>query len=247
MEQVLIIIPARLKSSRLDQKLLIEIAGKSVIRRTWERARSAKRSQRVIVAVDDERLLRHVKEFGGEAMLTSRDHESGTDRCAEVAAKHEAYDLIVNVQGDEPLIDPRLIDDLIRFTENGKWDIATAAHKLNLVQKVDDPNLVKVVKSRSGRAMYFSRAPIPYIRDRILDDRQTEIDYWGHTGIYAFRRNVLLDISRIPESVLAKTEKLEQLAWLDSDYSVGVMETRFTSRGLDSMEDLAYLENQFNT
>jgi 3-deoxy-manno-octulosonate cytidylyltransferase (CMP-KDO synthetase) len=241
--KTLIVIPARYDSSRFEGKPLVEIAGKSMIQRVYEQANACKLASAVVVATDDKRIFDHVKSFDGEVRMTSKQHQSGTDRCAEVAKEFSDFKLVINVQGDEPFINPEQIDDLIQFlADNPDLDIATQIKKIKDSDDLFSPNVVKVTKSLDHKALYFSRAPIPYFRGLLGDDWCKKSDYFKHIGIYGFKKEVLINVHHLPVSNLEKTESLEQLRWLENGYTIGVIETSFTSIGIDTPEDLKKIQ-----
>lgn len=230
------VIPARLGSTRFPEKVLKMLAGKPMIQHVWERSRQAKTLQDLIVACDDVRVRDCVQGFGGKAVMTRADHPNGTSRLGEVAQAHDA-DIFVNIQGDEPLMDPANIDALARVLQDQKeTQVATLA-----VRKTDDegyrnPNVVKVVCDASGHALYFSRASIPYERDG------ASREYLKHLGIYAYRRNFLLEFVGWEAGRLEQTEKLEQLRILERGFKIGVVVTDRDSAGVDTAEDLQRVE-----
>lgn len=227
------IIPARYASTRLPGKPLLDIAGKPMIQRVVERVRQARRSSRIIVATDDERIAEAVRSFGGEAQLTSAAHPTGTDRLAEVAATLPDLDLILNIQGDEPLIPPSAIDELIgAFDDYPDLQMATLMTPLT-ESEYDNPAAVKVVTSLDGYALYFSRSLIPYPRNRGSERR-----CFKHIGVYAYRRDFVLRFAALPPSPLEVTESLEQLRALENGYRIRVIETPFRSIGVDTPADL---------
>lgn len=234
------IIPARLESTRLPRKLLKTIGGKPLIQWVYEQARHAKKIARVLVACDHELIQKTVESFGGEAVLTSRDHKSGTERIAE-AAKHLTADYIVNVQGDEPLMNPEVIDLVVdAFSGDLSCVMTTACVKQTDPADFRNPNVVKVVKDKNGVALYFSRAPIPCDRDG------SHGEYFKHLGIYGYRREFLLEIPSLPNSCLEDREKLEQLKILEHGYRIRVVETVHDSIGVDTEEDLERVKQRLS-
>ena len=226
--KVLCIIPARYASTRLPGKPLRDIAGKPMIVRVYERAVRAKRVQDVVVATDDERIRAAVEAHGGRA-----DHATGTDRLAEVAEKMTGYDLIINVQGDEPLIDPAVIDALVEpFLTDEQLPMATAKTLLTDEEEIANPNNVKVITDLTGNALYFSRARIPYARN-------AGAKVYKHIGIYAYRRDFLLAYARMAQTPLERSESLEQLRALENGHRIRVIETDAVFIGVDTEEDLA--------
>ena len=236
------IIPARYASTRLPGKPLVALAGKPMIERVWERVRRAKKISRVIVATDDERIIRAVAAFGGEAVMTRSEHRSGTERVAEVAATtvREGEEIFVNVQGDEPLIEPSAIDTAVEAIESDQSvPVATLAVPIAKPADIMDPNVVKVVLDFDGNALYFSRAPIPWVRDR---NAPVHARHLKHLGLYAFRRAALLDFPTLPLGDLERIEQLEQLRWMENGYKIRVAETPYDSISVDVPEDVSRLE-----
>ena len=236
------IIPARYASTRLPGKPLVALAGKLMIERVWERVRRAKKISRVIVATDDERIIRAVAAFGGEAVMTRSEHRSGTERIAEVAATtvREGEEIFVNVQGDEPLIEPVAIDAAVEAIESDQSAlVATLAVPIARAADIMDPNVVKVVLDFDGNALYFSRAPIPWVRDR---NAPVHARHLKHLGLYAFRRAALLDFPTLPLGDLERIEQLEQLRWMENGYKIRVAETPHDSISVDVPEDVSRLE-----
>ncbi len=236
---VIAVIPARYASTRLPGKPLVRIAGKAMIERVWERARQAKRVSRVIVATDDERIVKAVEGFGGEARRTRADHRSGTERIAEVAAQVEAG-VYVNVQGDEPLIDPASIDAAVdALLEGGAAQVATIAVPISAPGDIVDPNVVKVVLDFDDNALYFSRAPIPWVRD---SQNRVHARHLKHLGLYVYRREALLEFPTLPQGELERREQLEQLRWLENGWKIRVAEVEHDSVSVDVPEDVARVE-----
>ena len=226
------IIPARYNSTRFEGKPLVDIAGKTMLQRVWEQTKKAKHITNIIVATDDERIFKHAKSFGAEVMMTSELHQSGTERCSEVLSKlSQKPDAIINVQGDEPFIDENYIDKVAVLLQQGKA-IATLAHPILDEEEINNPNKVKVVMSQQGKALYFSRSIIPFERNN------NSAQYFGHLGIYGYQTDVLEKIVHLPESVLEKTESLEQLRWLESDLEIYVSLVEKPSQGIDTPQDL---------
>ena len=238
MSSVTAIIPARWASTRFPGKPLVLLRGKPLVQHVWERARRAKSVGSVIVATDDMRIAEAAFGFGAEVALTSPKHPTGTDRLAEVAARLSSARIILNVQGDEPDIAPSTIDRLAReLLDNPRLGMATAANPIVDLADARNPNVVKVVTDRDGRALYFSRSLIPHDRDGAGGVR-----YLRHQGIYAYRRRVLLDFVRWKPTPLEQAEKLEQLRALEHGVSIGVVVVRCASVGVDAPEDLARAE-----
>jgi 3-deoxy-manno-octulosonate cytidylyltransferase (CMP-KDO synthetase) len=236
---VLAVIPARYASSRFPGKPLAPIAGQPMIKRVVERVKRAERVSRVVVATEDERIRAAVEGFGGEAVMTRRDHRTGTDRVAEVAA-HISAAIYVNVQGDEPLIDPATIDAVVgEMAEDESVQIGTPCTAILEAKDIMDPNVVKVVRDFDGNAMYFSRAPIPWVRDT---SQKVEVRHWKHIGLYAFRREALLEFPTLPPGELERVEHLEQLRWLENGFRIRVVETDYDAVSVDVPADVERVE-----
>lgn len=230
----LCVIPARYASTRLPGKPLADIAGKPMIVRVYEQASKAKRLSGVIAAVDDERVYEAVVSHGGRAMMTAKNHPTGTDRLAEVAVAHPEAELIINVQGDEPLIEPDLIDALAAaFEGDEELQMATVKSPMTDENEMKNPNNVKVVTDKNGYALYFSRSLLPYPREA------SGVTVYKHIGIYAYRRDFLLRYARMEPTALERTESLEQLRALENGYKIKVIATDFRFVGVDTPEDLA--------
>lgn len=231
---IVCVIPARFASTRLPGKPLADIAGKPMIQHVYERAVQAKLPQAVVVATDYEKVYRTVLEFGGKAVMTSPDHPTGTDRLAEVAASFPEADVLINIQGDEPLLEPEVIDQLAAvFSQEEKADMATLMTKMEEAE-YNNPNAVKVVTDLHGYALYFSRSLLPY-------PRKTENDFavYKHVGIYAYRREFLLRFASLLPTPLERMESLEQLRALEHGYKIKVLKTSQKFVGVDTPEDLA--------
>lgn len=229
---VLCVIPARYASTRLPGKPLKDIAGKPMVCRVYDRAAQAGKVSDTLVATDDVRILNAVQEHGGRAMMTRKDHPTGTDRLAEVASAHPEADLIVNVQGDEPLIEPSLIDRLVDvFEEEPDLPMATVMTKITDEEEQRNPNNVKVVTNKDGYALYFSRSLLPY-------PRHAGCPVYKHIGIYAYRRDFLLRYAAMAPTPLETAESLEQLRALENGYRIKVVETEAQFVGVDTAEDL---------
>jgi 3-deoxy-manno-octulosonate cytidylyltransferase (CMP-KDO synthetase) len=249
--KVIAVIPARWASSRFPGKPLAIIRGKPMIQWVVEQTGKARSVSEVVVATDDERILEAVKNFGGTAVMTSRDHASGTDRVAEVAKTRDCG-IVVNVQGDEPLIPPENIDLIVSpLLEDTSLKVSTLKIRINAVEEIADPNICKVVVDHRGFALYFSRAPIPFDRDGWTQDLKEGEGLWPrakgmtaykHIGLYAYQKPFLMEFSRLPVSQLETIEKLEQLRILENGTSIRVMETEKDSIGVDRKEDLVEVE-----
>ncbi len=236
------VIPARFASSRLPGKPLVPLCGKPMIQHVWERVRQAKRIARVLVATEDERIAQAVAGFGGEAVMTRSDHRSGTERVAEVAAAPASAEagIFVNVQGDEPLIDPAAVDAAVRMLEDDTAArVGTLAVPIVNPKDIMDPNVVKVVLDFEGNALYFSRAPIPWVRG---DGARAQARHLKHLGLYVFRREALLEFPTFPQGELEQLEQLEQLRWLENGWKIRVAETTYDSVSVDTPADVARVE-----
>jgi len=235
------IIPARYASTRLPGKALRLILGKPMIQRVCEQCLRAKVLDGVLVATDDERIARVVEGFGCRAVMTSPDHPSGTDRLAE-AVRHIDADIVVNIQGDQPFIDPAMIDEAVRpLLDDPSVDIATLKHAISKPQDLQDPGVVKVVVDRAGFALYFSRSLIPYPRETVPHS------VYEHVGLYVYRRGTLVELARLEPTILEQVESLEQLRWLEHGLRICVVETHcgdheFSGFSVDTAEDLARAE-----
>lgn len=242
---ILGIIPARYASTRFPAKALADIGGKTMIQRVVEQARQAQLLNRVVVATDDRRIYDHVTGFGAEVVMTGLHHQSGTDRCQE-AVEQLGYkpDYIVNIQGDEPFIQPRQID-LLTALLDGTTELATLVKRIDDQATLLNPNTPKVVlqqpASQPAEALYFSRHSIPYQRGRPIDEWLRHHTYWKHIGLYAYRTDVLARITQLPPSSLEQAESLEQLRWLEAGYRIRTVETDLDTHGIDTPEDLARL------
>lgn len=232
------IIPARFASTRFPGKPLIEILGKSMIRRVYEQALKSTKLDEIVVATDDERILLHVHEHGYRAILTSAEHQSGTDRCAEVAEKLPGFDVIINIQGDEPFIDPRQIDLLCSCFADPAAELATLIKEIKTLEELENPNSPKIVINRLFEAIYFSRAPIPYLRGKDPMERLQYHTYYKHIGIYGYRADTLQAITKLPISALEKAEALEQLRWIENGYKIRVAVTDLETVAVDTPDDL---------
>jgi len=240
--QILGIIPARYASSRFPGKPLVDIAGKSMIQRVYEQAKKCEHLAEVIVATDDDRIYDHVLAFGGVAVMTSSAHQSGTDRCAEVALAHPQYDVIINVQGDEPYIDPEQISKLASCFNSPDAQIATLIKHIKTPEELYNTNSPKVVVNKLGEAIYFSRSALPHIRGEEPQNWLEFYPYFKHIGIYGYRADILQQITKLPISALEKAESLEQLRWIENGYRIKVAETELETHAIDTPEDLLKLK-----
>ena len=232
------IIPARFASTRFPGKPLTEINGKTMIRRVYEQAVQAKSLDHVVVATDDERIANNVKSFGGEVIFTQSTHQSGTDRCAEVAALIPGYDVAINIQGDEPYIDPRQIDLLISCFKDKKVRLATLIKEIHQEEELFNTNIPKVVVNVKEEAIYFSRHPIPYIRSTEQSNWLGAHQFYKHIGIYGYTIPTLLEITKLGPSSLEKAESLEQLRWIENGYTIQTKITSIETIAIDTPEDL---------
>lgn len=235
---ILGIIPARFASTRFPGKPLVDIAGKSMIQRVYEQAKKCINLTEVIVATDDTRIYDHVLSFGGAAIMTSADHQSGTDRCAEVALQHPQYNVIVNIQGDEPYIDPEQISKVASCFNNADTQLATLVKKIQNEQELFNVNSPKVIINKLSEAVYFSRSPLPHIRGQEQKNWLNNFTYFKHIGIYGYRADILQQVTKLPVSSLEKAESLEQLRWIENGYRIKVAETELETYAIDTPEDL---------
>ena len=228
------VIPARYASVRFEGKVLADLLGKPLIQHVWENAKKAKTLDDLVVACDDERILKAVREFGGKAVLTARAHTSGTDRIAEVITDKDVK-VILNIQGDEPLIHPSMIDDVATSLLNApEQGVATIIKRIEDEKEISDANVVKVVFDKKGQALYFSRCSIPFIREEEPGMRV----HYKHIGLYGYTKDFLFTFKNLPPSKLEKLEKLEQLRILENGYPIRVIETKYETIGVDTREDL---------
>ncbi len=227
-----IIIPSRYASTRLHAKPLIEVEGKPIIQWVYEKAMAVKQADEVIVATDHEAIYDCVKSFGGKAEMTRADHKCGSDRIAEVASRHDEMEYIINLQGDEPMITPESIDGIISALKNTDADIATLLRIIEDKDEVENPNLVKCVIDNNNYALYFSRSKIPYERNF------NEATFYGHIGLYAYKRDALFKMTSLPQTMLEKTESLEQLRALQSGMKIITSVVNCKPIGIDTKEDL---------
>lgn len=244
---ILGVIPARYASTRFPGKPLTDISGKSMIRRVYEQAGKTKALSRTVVATDDERIYKHVKAFGGEVFMTSEKHENGTARCYEVLTKienAEQFHVVINIQGDEPFIEPAQIDAVSNLFNQDEIEIGTLVKKIDSSKELFDPNIVKVVFSNQKKALYFSRQPIPFLRDVEENMWVERWNYYKHIGIYGYRVKPLNEIVKLKTGKLEVAEKLEQLRWLEEGYQISVDTTDFESIAIDTPEDLLKIYNK---
>lgn len=236
-KKVLGIIPARYGSSRFPGKPLTDIGGKSMIQRVYEQAASSSVLDHVVIATDDAQIYDHAKGFGAEALFTRSEHLSGTDRCAEVAALIPDYAVCINIQGDEPFLDPIEIEKVTLPLLEGRALISTLALPVQDWESVFNPNVVKVVFNKKGHALYFSRSAIPFLRGIEAAEWADKAAHFRHIGLYGFQRETLLEVAALPPSLLERSESLEQLRWLEHGYSIFIAVTDKDTIGVDTPED----------
>ncbi|MDI6767613.1 MAG: 3-deoxy-manno-octulosonate cytidylyltransferase [Bacteroidota bacterium] len=242
---IVAIIPARYASTRLPIKPLVDLWGKPMIQRVYEQTKKSSLVNRVIVATDHGKIVETVKRFGGEAILTSVDCKSGSDRIAHAARDLDDADIIVNVQGDEPLIAPQMIDETITpLIQDSAIHVSTAVKKITNADDIINPNIVKVVIDKEGFAIYFSRSPIPYLRNGLnVTQWHLKHSYFKHFGLYVFRKEFLLKFSSWGESKLEQIEKLEQLRIIENGYKIKTVITEYDSISVDTEEDAVHVRN----
>jgi 3-deoxy-manno-octulosonate cytidylyltransferase (CMP-KDO synthetase) len=235
---ILGVIPARYASSRFPGKPLAMIHAKSMIERVYTQCKKAEILDKVVVATDDERIYAHVQGFGGEVVMTSSEHNSGTERIAEVAHLLPNFSQYLNIQGDEPFIEPQQIAQLCEILLRPDAQIATLLKRIHDIEILKNPNIVKAVIDNQGNALYFSRSPIPFVRNAPFEEWLSHASFYQHIGIYGFQKSVLLEIPNLPIAPLEKIEYLEQLAWLSNAYKIKTTLTEFESIAIDTPEDL---------
>ena len=234
------IIPARYASTRFPGKSLIDIQGKSMIQRVYEQASASKLLHKLVVATDDERIFKHVESFGGDVLMTGTNHANGTDRCWDALQQLGAgYQYVINIQGDEPFIDPQQIDELAYVLNDGTVELATQMIPVGTHEELFDLGEVKIVLNDKLEALYFSRMVIPFIKGVDEKEWHLHFKYHRHVGMYAYRRDVLEKISKIPVSSLEQAESLEQLRWLEHGFRIKCVPTTFESHCIDTPEDVA--------
>lgn len=244
---ILAIIPARYQSSRFPGKPLALINGKPMIARVYEQA--SKVFDNVCVATDDLRILNAVNSLGGNAVMTSLKHQSGTDRCLEAYQKfskenNKDFSVIINIQGDEPYIHPEQLQELSMCFNEEEVEIATLVKRIKNAKELNNPNSPKVIISKQNYALYFSRTPIPYARDKEMNDKlMSELNYFRHIGLYGYRAKTLEKICSLEQSFLERTEKLEQLRWLENGYKIKVAVTDYETFAVDTPEDMEFLNS----
>lgn len=236
--KILIVIPARYASTRFPAKPLVDIQGKSMIQRVYEQAKKTPAISDVVVATDHPKIIEHVTSFGGAVCMTKESHVSGTDRCYEaLTLQKKKFDYVINIQGDEPFIQPEQIMLLANLLD-GKTEIATLIKQIENPEQVFNPNVVKVVFSNQGEALYFSRSTIPHIRNTPDEEWMQKHTFYKHIGMYAYRADILQQLTMLPVSSLEKAESLEQLRWLENGFRIKVAETKQETIGIDTPEDL---------
>ena len=243
-KNILGLIPARFGSTRFPGKPLADIGGKPMIQRVYEQAQ--KELEYVYVATDDERIEKAVLKFGGKVVMTSEDHQSGTDRCAEALQKVKQLEktdfyAVLNIQGDEPFISPEQIGLVAKCFNQTETELATLVKPIKHTEDLFNPNKPKVVVSKDKKALYFSRSPIPYLRSEQEKDWVDKHQYYNHIGLYGYRSDVLMEITRLPLGQLELAESLEQLRWLENGYSIRVEETNEQAVAIDTPQDLEKL------
>ncbi len=236
--RVLGIIPSRFGSSRFPGKPLVDLMGKSMIQRVYEQAKKCTAFDAIVVATDDDRIFDHVKGFGGEVVLTSTEHESGTGRCGEVLTTYAEYDIVINIQGDEPLIRPEQLQLLIDLFKDDTVEIGTLVKQIKQEEDVRNPNRIKVVLDEKGNGIYFSRSPIPHVANTPHSAWLEKNTFFKHIGIYAWRKNTLTTLLNLPACPLEKIESLEQLRWLYYGYKIRTVETTIETPNIDAPEDV---------
>ena len=245
--RILGVIPSRYASSRFPGKPLADICGKSMIQRVYEQVVVAPVLDRVVVATDDERIATHVNNFGGNCLLTGADHRNGTSRCLEVVQRLEQqndyFDMVVNVQGDEPFIKPAQIEQLAALFNDEDTQTGSLINRITDAGDLWNSHVVKVVRNLKGEALYFSRQPIPFLRDVPPDKWLEKASFYRHLGLYAYRTAVLKKINELPPSPLEQNEKLEQLCWLENGFNIKLGITDYKGVGIDTPEDLSKLIN----
>lgn len=238
MSSILGIIPARYASSRFPGKPLTLIQGKSMLQRVYDQSQKSTSLTRVIIATDDERIAQHATSFGAEVVITSASHPSGTDRCYEAyQLSGKRYDYVLNIQGDEPFLDPEQIDSLAKVCD-GSVEIATQMIKCTDSEVLFDEGEVKIALNKKKEALYFSRNVIPAIKNKDKKELHLHFDYYRHVGMYAYKTDVLAQITKLEVSPLEAAESLEQLRWLENGFKINCVETKFDSHCIDTPEDI---------
>jgi 3-deoxy-manno-octulosonate cytidylyltransferase (CMP-KDO synthetase) len=250
--KILGIIPSRYDSTRFPGKPLVDIAGMSMIQRVYTQAKKSALLTDVVVATDDQRIFDHVKSFGAKVVMTSKDHSSGTSRCGEVIEKlaspsgMSGFDVVINIQGDEPLVRPEQIDDLLSLFKRPEVEIGTIVKKITDESDVKNENRIKVVLDYSKNAIYFSRSAIPFVQWSILSKKPADVPFFKHIGIYAWRTSTLEKLLKLPPTELEKMESLEQLRWIYHGYKIATVETQVETPNVDVPEDVAKVLEALN-
>ncbi len=234
-----VVIPGRMASTRLPGKVLLDLGGKPVIQHVWEHACRMRRARDVVIATDSEEVMRAAKTFGADVRLTSPECRNGTERIVELLPQLEG-DFFLNVQGDEPFIDPALLDSLVERHARTRCDLVTAVYALANAAQLQDANLVKVARAMDGHAIYFSRSPIPHLRGVPIEQWCDKKPYWGHLGVYGYTRQVLELYPRMPMGDAEGRESLEQLRFLECDLSFQTVETDYHAVAIDTQADLEH-------
>ncbi|MFC2176035.1 3-deoxy-manno-octulosonate cytidylyltransferase [Bacteroidota bacterium] len=245
MTKIVGIIPSRYQSTRFPGKPLIDIAGKSMIQRVYEQASKSTALAEVIVATDDQRISDHVKSFGGQVLMTSSDHLSGTDRCAEVVSNMSGIDVVINIQGDEPFVNPEQINQLAAKFDNPKTQIATLIKRIENNADLFSDTVIKVAKAANDNALYFSRSTIPFQKGVPPVEWLSYSIFYKHIGVYAYRTETLKKVSKLAPSSLEMQEGLEQLRWMENGFEIQLTETEHESNSVDTPEDLQRLLEGF--
>jgi len=246
--KILGIIPARYSSTRFPGKPLVDIFGKTMIQRVYEQAFKSNLLSYLVVATDDKRIYDEVKSFNGNVLMTSKNHTNGTERCNEVLEVIDKnFDIVINIQGDEPFFLSSEIKLLSTCFKDKNTDIATLIKKIDKIEDVENTSVIKVIVSTNNKALYFSRLPIPFYRNDESSKRILKHNFFKHIGIYAYRPKILKEIVKLKESKLEKAESLEQLRWLENDYTISTNITNHDSNSVDTPEDLKALLNIFDS
>jgi len=236
---ILGIIPARYASTRFPGKPLIDIQGKTMIQRVYEQAIKSAFLKKVVVATDDDRIFQHVKDFGGEVVMTAAHHPSGTDRCWDALQQiQEDYQYVINIQGDEPFIESAQVDELAKVLQDGSTELATQMIAVNSYEMLFDKGEVKIVLNDKDEALYFSRNVIPFIKGVDEQEWHKHHAYYRHVGMYAYRKDILEQITQLPVSALERSESLEQLRWVEHGYKIKCVPTQYESHCIDTPEDI---------
>jgi len=246
--RILGLIPARYASTRFPGKPLVMIDGKTMIQRVYEQALKCDRLSNVVIATDNETIFNHIGLFKGKALMTGSSHRSGTERCheaVEILRKHrDEYDYVINIQGDEPFINPEQIRQLADCFTDHETLLATLIKKITNHQEISDPNVVKVAVDKNGSALLFSRSPIPYTRGKEVESWLSGTTYYKHVGIYGYQSMVLDDLVNLPETPLERAESLEQLRWIEHGFRIKTRLTEFESVSIDIPSDLLKITNR---